>query len=235
MIEVEPLSGGITADTRKLTVWNTHGFSRHLVLRSYATPASLRYAEDWLSRESNALTMLSGSGVPTPELVGVDPGAEHCEYPSLLMTHLPGSVVLTDEGVDERVRLLARQLVQIHAVNAGTSPREFQASTTADTVVVPARADTKIWAAAQDLLRGPVPTYEGRFLHRDFQPGNVLFDVSQNSAPRDHRSNRLGGYLAGSNGPRRGALFDQSRSAAWPPMGFAGVSPVGWWTFGEAA
>lgn len=31
--------------------------------------------------------------------------------------------------------------------------------------------------AAIDVIRRPAPPYEGRFLHRDFQPGNVLFDV----------------------------------------------------------
>ncbi len=33
------------------------------------------------------------------------------------------------------------------------------------------------WAAAIEVIRKPAPPYEGRFLHRDFQPGNVLFDV----------------------------------------------------------
>ena len=184
IIESETLSGGITAEMRKLTVWTTDGFSRNLVLRAYTDPASLLHAEDSLRRESAALTLLSGSGVPAPQLVAFDPTAAHCEYPSLLMTHLPGSTVLADAGVAERVPLLARQLVEIHAVKAEPRPREYQAMTTADSVVVPVRADARAWAAAQELLRGPVPTYDGRVLHRDFQPGNVLFDVSQNATPR---------------------------------------------------
>jgi aminoglycoside phosphotransferase (APT) family kinase protein len=49
--------------------------------------------------------------------------------------------------------------------------------TTADTVVTPEGADAAVWAAAVDVIRKPAPPYEGRFLHRDFQPGNVLFDV----------------------------------------------------------
>jgi len=48
--------------------------------------------------------------------------------------------------------------------------------TTADTVVVPKGADAAAWAAAIDVIRKPAPRYEGRFLHRDFHPGNVLFD-----------------------------------------------------------
>lgn len=51
------------------------------------------------------------------------------------------------------------------------------ALTTADTVVTPRGADAAAWAAASDVIRRPVPAYQGRFLHRDFQPGNVLFDA----------------------------------------------------------
>lgn len=184
IIESETLSGGISAEMRKLTVSTKDGFSRNLVLRAYTDPAGLRHAEDRLRRESTALTMLSGSAVQAPEMVAFDPTAAHCEYPSLLMTHLAGSTVLTDTGVTERVPLLARKLVEIHAVKAEPRLREYQAMTTADSVVVPARAGTKVWAAAIDVLRRPVPRYDGRVLHRDFQPGNVLFDVSQNATPR---------------------------------------------------
>ena len=72
---------------------------------------------------------------------------------------------------------LARQLVAIHGVRPAERPPEYEALTTADTVVVPKGADVAAWAAAMDVIRQPAPPYEGRFLHRDFQPGNVLFDV----------------------------------------------------------
>jgi aminoglycoside phosphotransferase (APT) family kinase protein len=86
-------------------------------------------------------------------------------------------MVLDDEGLETRVPLLARQLVAIHALRPAERPREYVALTTADTVVTPKGADAATWAAAIDVIRTPAPPYEGRFLHRDFQPGNVLFDV----------------------------------------------------------
>lgn len=30
-----------------------------------------------------------------------------------------------------------------------------------------------------DVIRGPVPPWDGRFLHQDFQPGNVLFEMAR--------------------------------------------------------
>ncbi len=124
-----------------------------------------------------SLTLLTGTGVPAPSLVAVDPTATQCEFPSLLMTHLVGRTVLDDQGVETRVRLLARQLVAIHALRPVERPQKYVTLTTADTVVVPKGADAAVWTAAIDVIRKPPPPCEGRFLHWDFQPGNVLFDV----------------------------------------------------------
>ncbi|MGP3939375.1 phosphotransferase family protein [Streptomyces sp. 6N106] len=173
IVGTQALHGGITADMRRLTIGTRDGDTRHLVLRTFA---DMEHAEDWLHREAGALTLLTGSDVPAPGLVAVDPTAARCEYPSLLMTHLAGRTVLADEGLEMRVPLLARQLVAIHAVRPAVRPREYVALTTADTVVTPKGADAAAWAAAIDVIRKPAPPYEGRFLHRDFQPGNVLFD-----------------------------------------------------------
>ncbi|MFJ9457520.1 phosphotransferase family protein [Kitasatospora sp. NPDC101447] len=177
IVRTAALHGGITAEVRRLTIGTRDGGTRHLVLRSFVGPSSAASAEDWLSREAGALTLLAGTDVPAPALVAVDPTAEHCEHPSLLMTRMPGRTVLDDAGVRTRVALLARQLVAIHAVRPAERPRAYVALTTAETVVVPTGADAAAWAAAIDVIRGPAPSYEGRFLHRDFQPGNVLFDV----------------------------------------------------------
>ncbi|MFI0770685.1 phosphotransferase family protein [Streptomyces sp. NPDC021218] len=177
IVGTEALHGGITAEMRRLTIGTRDGGTRDLVLRTFVDPFYVEHAEDWLNRETGALPLLAGSGVPAPGLVAVDPTAAQCEYPSLLMTHLAGRAVLDDEGVEARVPVLARQLVAIHALRPAVRPREYVALTTADTVVTPKSADAAVWAAAIDVIREPAPPYEGRFLHRDFHPGNVLFDM----------------------------------------------------------
>ncbi|MBP8539243.1 phosphotransferase family protein, partial [Streptomyces sp. MK37H] len=179
------------------TIGTRDGGTRDLVLRTFVNE---EHAEGWLNREADALTLLTGTGVPAPELVAVAPTATHCEYPSLLMTHLAGRAVLADEGLETRVPLLARQLVAIHALQPAERPRGYAAWTTADTVVTPKGADAAAWAAATDVIRRPAPPYEGRFLHRDFQPGNVLFDVEPPS----------------SAGPRITGVVDWA-AASWGP------------------
>jgi aminoglycoside phosphotransferase (APT) family kinase protein len=174
IVRTEALHGGINAEMRRLTIGTRDGGTRALVLRTFV---DAEHAEDWLNREASALSLLRGTGVPAPGLVAVDPTAAFCEYPSLLMTHLAGRTVLDDEGLEARVPALARQLVAIHAVRPAERPPKYVTLTTADTVVTPMGADAAAWAAAIDVIRKPPPPYEGRFLHRDFHPGNVLFDV----------------------------------------------------------
>jgi aminoglycoside phosphotransferase (APT) family kinase protein len=200
IIRTEALHGGITAEMRRLTVAAPGRGTRHLVLRTFADPFFVEHAEDLLGREATTLALLAGTGVPAPGPVAVDPAAAHCEYPSLLMTHLPGRTVLDDEGLEARVPLLARQLVAIHAVRSGDRPHEYEAWTTADAVVPPDGADAAAWAAAIDVIRKPAPRYEGRFLHRDFHPGNVLFDGSPES-PADLRITGVVDWVQTSWGP----------------------------------
>ncbi|GAA2879964.1 phosphotransferase family protein [Streptomyces mexicanus] len=200
IVAAEALRGGITADMRRLTVGTRDGATRDLVLRSFVDPPYVERAEDSLNREAGALTLLAATGVRAPGLVAVDPTAAQCAYPSLLMTHLAGRTVLADEAVETRVPLLARQLVAIHAVRPAERPRPYVALTTADTVVVPQGADATAWAAAIDVIRAPAPRYDGRFLHRDFQPGNVLFDVPP-SRPADARITGVVDWAAASWGP----------------------------------
>ncbi|MET9494465.1 aminoglycoside phosphotransferase family protein [Streptomyces sp. NPDC006552] len=176
IVRAETLHGGITAEVRRLTISTRDGGSRDLVLRTFV---DAEHAEEGLLREAETLTLLTKTRVPAPELVAVDPSAAHCEYPSLLMTHLAGRPLLDDAGVAARIPLLARHLVAIHDVRPARRPARYVTWTTADTVVTPRGADPATWAAAVDLIRAPDPACQGRFLHRDFHPGNVLFDGAQ--------------------------------------------------------
>ena len=184
IVRTEALHGGITAEMRRLTIGTRDGGLRDLVLRTFVDPYFVEHAEELLTREAGVLAQLAGTGVTAPGPVAVDPTAAHCEYPSLLMTHLTGRTVLGDEGLEARVPLLARQLLAIHALRPARRPGEYRPWTTADAVVPPDGADTAAWAAAADVIRRTAPPYGGRFLHRDFHPGNVLFDVAPSGPAR---------------------------------------------------
>ncbi|GAA5022197.1 phosphotransferase family protein [Streptomyces siamensis] len=175
--EVRRLRGGWTSEMRRLDIGGPGG-RRSLVLRSFVKPFFVRHAEGLLTREAAVLRLLGGTDVPAARLVAVDALAQHCAHPSLLMSLLPGTVRLGDEGADRRAELLARQLLRIHRlpVTAEARPRTYQAWTSPERVSPPEDTEQpELWQRAVDVIRGEPPEYQACFLHRDFHPGNVLF------------------------------------------------------------
>ncbi|MFK0238187.1 phosphotransferase family protein [Streptomyces vinaceus] len=175
--KVERLRGGWTSDMRRLDLRGPEG-RRSLVLRSFVQPFYLRHAEGLLTREAGVLRLLGATDVPAATLVAVDATARFCDHPSLLMSRLPGTVRLADQGADDRAELLARQLVRIHRlpVTARERPRAYQAWASPERVTTPAATERpELWQRAVDVIRRDPPDHQGCFLHRDFHPGNVLF------------------------------------------------------------
>jgi aminoglycoside phosphotransferase (APT) family kinase protein len=175
--KVERLRGGWTSDMRRLDLRGPDG-RRSLVLRSFVKPFFVRHAEGLLTREATILRLLGGTDVPAATLVAVDATAQYCDHPSLLMSQLPGTVRLDDQGAEDRAELLARQLVRIHRlpVTAQQRPRTYQAWASPERVTPPAATERpELWQRAVDVIRREPPAYQGCFLHRDFHPGNVLF------------------------------------------------------------
>lgn len=176
--DVVRLRGGWTSEMRRLDIRGPAG-RRSLVLRSFVKPFYVRHAEGLLTREARIQLLLADTDVPAARLVAVDATAEHCDHPSLLMTLLPGTVRLTDEGSDRRAELLARQLLSVHRVRVSEEarPRAYEAWTGPERVKVPtATGRPELWQRAVDVIRGDPPDHQPRFLQRDFHPGNVLFD-----------------------------------------------------------
>ncbi|MFJ4409022.1 phosphotransferase family protein [Streptomyces sp. NPDC088910] len=175
--DVVRLRGGWTSEMRRLGICGPGG-RRSLVLRSFAKPFFVRHAEGLLTREAAVLRLLGDTDVPAATLVAVDATARYCDHPSLLMSLLPGTVRLGDEGADRRAELLARQLLRIHRlpVTAEARPRTYQAWTSPERVSPPEDTERpELWQRAVDVIRREPPDYRACFLHRDFHPGNVLF------------------------------------------------------------
>ncbi|MFJ4983387.1 phosphotransferase family protein [Streptomyces sp. NPDC088732] len=175
--DVARLRGGWTSEMRGLTICGPDG-RRSLVLRSFDKPFFVRHAEGLLTREAAVLRLLGGTDVPAATLVAVDATAEYCDHPSLLMSLLPGTVRLGDQGADRRAELLARQLLRIHRlpVSPEARPRVYQAWTSPTRVSPPEdTARPELWQRAVDVIRQEPPPHQACFLHRDFHPGNVLF------------------------------------------------------------
>ncbi|MEU9135167.1 aminoglycoside phosphotransferase family protein [Streptomyces sp. NPDC048404] len=178
----ERLRGGWTSHMRGLSVSGPDG-RRTLVLRSFEKPFYVRHADGLLSREATVLRLLGETSVPAAVLVDVDSAGTCCDHPSLLMSMLPGSVRLDDPGAEHRADLLAAQLSRIHQieVSAEARPRTWQAWTSPERVTPPESTPRpELWQRAVDVIRQGPPDHRSCFLHRDFHPGNVLFEGDGN-------------------------------------------------------
>jgi aminoglycoside phosphotransferase (APT) family kinase protein len=165
VVAVRPLVGGWTSSMHAIDVEG----GAPLVLRRMFREPWVRHAVELLEREAWVLGVLADTDVPAARMVAVDARAERTDAPALLMTRLPGALVLDD--LEATLEPLARTLVAIHRVDA--RPRDFQSWAVGKGV--PEWGDARVWERAIAVVNAPPPAFAGCFLHRDYHPGNVLF------------------------------------------------------------
>ncbi len=146
---------------------------RELVLRRWARPGWEVDDPDLdAAREMRVLERLAGTPVPAPELVAADPDAADCDVPALLITRVPGGPFAGRPPLGPLVEVLA----EIHAVDPdGMEP--YRRYLEADRLTIPPWAvDRSVWERAIALAHEEPPVLPERFIHRDFHPGNTLWE-----------------------------------------------------------
>lgn len=139
---------------------------RAVVLREMTKEPWRTHADELLTREAQVLEALVDTPVPAPRLVAVEP-------PWLAMTLLPGALRLRAEAPEA----LVATLLAIHAVDPPRRPRDAYHWAYPERRRVPQWAiDATVWEWAFAAIDRPAPVVSPCFLHRDFHPGNVLFD-----------------------------------------------------------
>jgi aminoglycoside phosphotransferase (APT) family kinase protein len=127
------------------------------------------------TREHETQLMLADTGVPAPRSIALDADGSRTGEAAHLMTLLPGHVDL-DRTTDADLEKLARSLAEIHAFRPVERPRAYQSWAWPAKYVVPDWArEPAAWEEAFAILGRDAPSYDGTFLHRDFQPRNVLW------------------------------------------------------------
>jgi aminoglycoside phosphotransferase (APT) family kinase protein len=169
------LRGGEASAVHLLTVTGPAG-TRRAVLRRYVRPEDLE-EPGIAGHEARALGLAARLGVPTPELLAVDPHGAGAGAPAVLMSWLPGSVRWWPADPERWLDGLAAVLPLIHAaplpppgaIPAFTPHRQASYQP-------PAWArEPRIWERAVEICHGPPPAGRQVFLHRDYHAGNVLW------------------------------------------------------------
>jgi aminoglycoside phosphotransferase (APT) family kinase protein len=166
------------------------GDGRELVLRRWARPGwELDDPDLTAAREVLVLERLADTPVPAPELVASDPDGAACDVPALLLTRLPGAVYQGRPPVGPLVTTLA----EIHAVDPGGIPPYRRYHEPDRLRMPPWASDRTVWEDAIALAHEPPPALPERFIHRDFHPGNTLWDGAELTGVVD--------WTTGSRGP----------------------------------
>jgi aminoglycoside phosphotransferase (APT) family kinase protein len=168
---VRELTGGWTSTMLALT--SDRGDD--VVLRLMTREPWRTHGAELTTRENEIQELLADTPVPAPRTQAIDADGRDCGYPAHLMTLLPGRVDL--DRVDEvSLGKLADLLVTIHDISRTGDVRAYQSWAWEAKFQVPRWVgDPGLWREAFELLRTAPPAFEPCFIHRDFQPRNVLW------------------------------------------------------------
>ncbi len=175
------LAGGTSSAIHALSIEDAGGETRELVLRRFVRLDWLGEEPDLAEREATALRLLEGAGPPTPRLLAVDPDGLAAGAPAVLMTRLPGRIEWNPPVVAEFLRALAEPLPAIHAVTipAGVGVPDYRPYRL-EMHRAPAWASRpEVWLRAIEVVEGPELPGDRMFIHRDYHPGNVLWQAGK--------------------------------------------------------
>ncbi len=152
------------------------------VMKRFVRREWLAIEPDVPAREYAALEILQGAHVPAPRPLAADLTAETCDVPTVLMTHVPARPRFSPSGAERTIHELARLLVTIHSVPHRDHPalpgyRRWYADQ-ADVAPRWSRYPDA-WLTALELAARPHPALRSCFIHRDFNPGNVLWRAGE--------------------------------------------------------
>lgn len=146
---------------------------RQAVLRRWVWPFVLVDEPAVPQRELDALALAEKVDLPAPRVIASDVTGDEVGdgVPAVLMTFVSGRAVAVPD-----LRRLAEAAVAVHEVDAGGFPHDyFRWSLDELDGPPPTATDPALWERALDLRRTAMPAYEPVFIHRDYHPGNVLW------------------------------------------------------------
>jgi len=160
---VIPLHGATTSAVHAIELRD----GSQLVLRRYTGREWVGEEAAAIRREAAALQRVSG--LPAPRLVKADPEGTEAGAPALLMTRIPGNHDWRPD-LDQLAALLPR----IHAVDPRDLP-PYEPYGLYTRTPPPWTANPGIWLEAFGIFDAPPPPHETTLIHRDFHPGNVIW------------------------------------------------------------
>lgn len=185
VVSAASLKGGISSAVYGLKI--KQGDTCHdSVLRQFTNAEWLREEPELAWHETAALQAAWAAGLPSPRWLACDPDGGACGLPTVLMTRLPGRVVLAPADLSGWLEGLARTLAEIHAADVPPIGWSYFTYNEVSRLIVPEWTRVpEAWRRIIDRVQGPPPSYRPQFIHRDYHPTNVLWQEGQVSGVVD--------------------------------------------------
>jgi aminoglycoside phosphotransferase (APT) family kinase protein len=165
-----------------LDVMGATGVMHHLTLRRFHRLDRLR-TDPWYlpANEATVLGLLGSTHVPAPRLLAADTGPTMCDVPTLLTTRLPGVPPQTSKdpavltGLAEALTLIHR--VDLPVVKALPPYRPYYDPQLDGHRRPPVWSrNSRLWDRVFGVLAVGPPSAALGFIHRDYHPGQTLWD-----------------------------------------------------------
>lgn len=179
MQSIHQLRGATSSTLYRISLL-TDQVKKTFVLRQFSNKKWLNEEPDIALHEANSLLYAAQNGLHTPQLIAYDGTGNDCGLPSVLMSYLEGEVILKPHNMGKWLNELAKTLVQIHAVNAGSFKWNYSAYTDVSTFEIPSWSNSpELWQIIINRIKQPPPETKRCFIHRDYHPTNILWNMDK--------------------------------------------------------
>lgn len=149
--------------------------SQDAVVRLYDNERWLSQEPDLAAHESEALIRSGLGRVSSPKLLGVDNDGRACGLPAVLMTMLPGEVILKPQDMHSWLGDWRKRWRRCMPFRPVIFPGLISRIPISTLWSLPFGRRGRTVGESGKLRQNSWPQYEPRFIHRDYHPANVLW------------------------------------------------------------
>lgn len=183
--EAVPLEGGTSSLLYEIRA-SKDGEQQSVVLRLHHKGEWLDQEPDLAKHEAMSLELAEKSSIAAPRILAFDESGEACGMPAVLMTKVPGAVILPPAYDGAWLDGLAKTLAGIHRHKAEGFPYEYFAYNDARRLERPKWSRVEgDWMRAFYIVAAGGPPVEYCLIHRDYHPGNILWEEGRVSSVVD--------------------------------------------------
>ncbi|WNB90190.1 aminoglycoside phosphotransferase family protein [Bacillus sp. NEB1478] len=171
---IEQLKGATSSKLFLITDNN----KKKAVIRFYTNHDWNNREPDLAKHEAFSLQTAEESCINTPSLFAYTYNNDITQYPAVLMSYLPGEIILPKNDKSQWLKELANLLADFHRTASHKPfPWSYYPYNKIDSITIPSWSrHTNEFKETLELVKSYTPHFNSGFIHRDFHPVNVMWE-----------------------------------------------------------